>query len=97
MSLFEFLMVLVSIIIGLGIAEILTGIARQIRCRSSIQGYWVHSILDKNGDPPALLGRHQQFDSNRSLIVTPKREPTSNTLRRNHETSKKFKPHAMGV
>jgi hypothetical protein len=29
MSLFEFLMVLVSIIIGLGIAEILTGVARQ--------------------------------------------------------------------
>jgi hypothetical protein len=45
MSLFEFLMVLVSIIIGLGIAEILTGIARQIRCRGSIHGYWVHSVL----------------------------------------------------
>ncbi len=45
MSLFEFLMVLVSIIIGLGIAEILTGIARQIRCRESIHGYWVHSVL----------------------------------------------------
>ena len=45
MSLFEFLMVLVSIIIGLGIVEILTGIARQIRCRESIQGYWIHSVL----------------------------------------------------
>jgi hypothetical protein len=45
MSLFEFLMVLVSIIIGLGIAEILTGIARVIRCRDSIQSYWVHSVL----------------------------------------------------
>jgi len=45
MSLFEFLMVLVSIIIGLGIAEILTGIARVIRCRETIQGYWVHFIL----------------------------------------------------
>ena len=44
MSLFEFLMVLVSIIIGLGIAEILTGTARMIRCRTSIQGYWVHSV-----------------------------------------------------
>jgi len=44
MSLFEFLMVLVSIIVGLGIAEILTGIARLIRCRGSIQGYWVHSV-----------------------------------------------------
>jgi len=45
MSLFEFLMVLVSIIVGLGIAEILTGIARLIRCRGSIQGYWVHSVF----------------------------------------------------
>jgi len=45
MSLFEFLMVLVSIIVSLGIAEILTGIARLIRCRGSIQGYWVHSIV----------------------------------------------------
>jgi hypothetical protein len=45
MSLFEFLMVLVSIIIGLGIAEILTGVARQIRCRGSIHRYWVHSVL----------------------------------------------------
>ena len=33
MSLFEFLMVLVSIIIGLGLTEILTGVARMIRCR----------------------------------------------------------------
>jgi len=45
MSLFEFLMVLVSIIIGLGIAEILRGIARQIRCRDSVEYYWVHSVL----------------------------------------------------
>jgi hypothetical protein len=36
-------MVLVSIIVGLGIAEILTGIARQIRFRTSSVGYWVHS------------------------------------------------------
>ena len=39
MSLFEFLMVLVSIIIGLGIAEVLTGVARQLRSRESTQGY----------------------------------------------------------
>lgn len=45
MSLFEFLMVLVSIIVGLGIAELLTGIARQIRYRASVRGYWVHSVL----------------------------------------------------
>lgn len=45
MGLFEFLMVLVSIIIGLGIAEILTGVARSIRCRASVTGYWVHSVV----------------------------------------------------
>jgi hypothetical protein len=43
MSLFEFLMVLVSIIVGLGIAEILTGVARQIRFRASSVAYWLHS------------------------------------------------------
>lgn len=45
MSLFEFLMVLVSIIIGLGIAEILRGVARLLRNRDSIEHYWVHSVL----------------------------------------------------
>jgi len=44
MSLFEFLMVLLSIIIGLGLAEILRGIARQIRNRDSASGYWVHAV-----------------------------------------------------
>jgi hypothetical protein len=45
MGIFEFLMVLVSIIIGLGVAEILTGVARAIRCRESVQLYWVHLVL----------------------------------------------------
>ena len=45
MSLFEFMLIIVSIIIGLGIAELLGGVARLIRCRSSIGGYWVHSVL----------------------------------------------------
>jgi hypothetical protein len=44
MSIFEFLMVLVSIIIGLGIAEILRGVARHIRNRDSVSSYWVHSV-----------------------------------------------------
>ena len=44
MSLFEFLMVLVSIIIGLGLAEILTGVAKMIRARASIRPYWVHAV-----------------------------------------------------
>ncbi len=45
MSLFEFLMVLVSIIVGLGIAEILTGTAKAIRRRGSIDGYWPLGVL----------------------------------------------------
>jgi len=45
MSLFEFLMVLVSLIIGLGIAEVLTGIARTIRDRDTVQTYWIHSLF----------------------------------------------------
>ena len=45
MSLFEFLMIMVSIIIGLGISELLTGIARFIRCRANARGYWVHWLL----------------------------------------------------
>ena len=45
MSLFEFLMVLVSIIISLGIAEILKGSARLLRCRNTVQHYWVHGVL----------------------------------------------------
>ena len=42
MSLFEFLMVFVSIIVGLGVTEILSGLAQRIRHRKTISGYWVH-------------------------------------------------------
>lgn len=45
MSIFEFVMVLVSIIIGLGIAEILNGVAGQIRSRDTTRVYWLHSVL----------------------------------------------------
>jgi hypothetical protein len=45
MDLFEFLMVLVSIIVGLGIAEILTGVARLLRARAEVRYYWVHGVL----------------------------------------------------
>lgn len=45
MSLFEFLMVMVSIIIGLGISELLTGVARLIRSRSETRAYWVQLVL----------------------------------------------------
>ena len=45
MQLFEFLMVLVSIIVGLGVAELLTGLARLLRARKSVRFYWVHALL----------------------------------------------------
>ncbi len=45
MSLFEFLMVLVSLIIGLGLAELLSGIALIIRNKQSVTLYWVHTLL----------------------------------------------------
>lgn len=38
-------MVLLSIVIGLGIAEILKGFAWYLRFRKVDRGYWVHSIL----------------------------------------------------
>lgn len=44
MSLFEFLMVFVSIIIGLGVTEILNGVAMHIRHRETVKPYWVHSM-----------------------------------------------------
>jgi len=53
--------------------------------------------LVQKGDPPALLGRPSQFDSSGSPMKTPKREPPSITLRRNHETGEQFKSHPLGV
>jgi hypothetical protein len=38
-------MVLVSLIIGLGVAELLSGIAQIIRNRDSVQVYWIHSVF----------------------------------------------------
>lgn len=45
MSLFEFLMVLVSLIIGFGLAELLSGIAQSIRNKEEVSFYWVHSVF----------------------------------------------------
>jgi hypothetical protein len=42
MGLFEFLMVLVSVVIGLGITEILTGWANLLRARERVRFYWIH-------------------------------------------------------
>ncbi len=43
MDRFNFLMVLMSIIVGLGITEILINVARQIKLRKSSKPFWVHS------------------------------------------------------
>lgn len=45
MGLFEFLMILVSVVIGLGVTEILTGWANLLRTRASVRFYWVHVLL----------------------------------------------------
>lgn len=42
MGLFEFLMILVSVVIGLGLTEILTGGANLIRARDEVRFYWIH-------------------------------------------------------
>lgn len=44
MGLFEFLMVLVSVVIGLGVTEILTGWAKLLKIRGSVEFYGVHII-----------------------------------------------------
>ena len=45
LQLFEFLMVLMSIIVGLGIAALLTGVADLLRARRVTVVYWVHAML----------------------------------------------------
>ena len=45
MDLFEFLMVLLSLIVGLGLAEILTGFGRMLREQRQDQFSWIHSTL----------------------------------------------------
>lgn len=45
MGLFEYLMVLVSVVIGLGVTEILTGAANLIRVRDEVRFYWIHGAF----------------------------------------------------
>jgi len=42
---FNFLMVMVSVIIGFGVTEILAGSARLLRARSTSRPYWIHTLL----------------------------------------------------
>ena len=45
MSQFEFVLVFLSIIVGLGVTALLSGIARQVQNRTNIRHYRVHSVL----------------------------------------------------
>lgn len=45
MGLFEFIMVMLSIIVGLGVAELLTGVASVLQNRVTVKVYWLHVIL----------------------------------------------------
>jgi len=45
MGLFEFLMVLVSVVIGLGLTEILTGAANLLRARRTVRFHWFHGLF----------------------------------------------------
>ena len=64
MGLFEFLMILVSVIIGLAISEILSGVASLLRARESVRTYWIH-ILFQLGVFLALV---QQWWESWSLV-----------------------------
>ncbi len=45
MSRFEFILVLLSIIIGLGLTELLINVVRQIRAGKNTKFFWPHSVL----------------------------------------------------
>jgi hypothetical protein len=48
MSLFEYLGVLISVVMGLGITHLLTGVSKMIQHRDSVRLYWVHTAWAAN-------------------------------------------------
>lgn len=48
MSLFEYLGVLISVVMGLGITHLLMGVSKTIHSRDSVRIYWVHSLWTAN-------------------------------------------------
>ena len=60
MGLFEFLMVLVSVVIGLGLTEILSGAANLLRARDTVRFHWFH-VLFQLGVFFALLQQWWEF------------------------------------
>ena len=57
MNLFEFLMIILSLIVGLGIAEILSGIARSLKSNLNEGIPWIHGVATL----AVLLGLLQTF------------------------------------
>jgi hypothetical protein len=45
LSLFEYLAVIVSVIIGLGLTRILEGVGGLLQARAQVQLYWVHLVF----------------------------------------------------
>ena len=45
MGLFEFLMILVSVVIGLGLTETLGGLGRLLRSRETVRFHWLHALF----------------------------------------------------
>jgi hypothetical protein len=45
LSLFEYLAVIVSVIIGLGLTRILEGVGRQLEARDRVRVYWAHLVF----------------------------------------------------
>ena len=48
MSTFEFVTVLLSIVVGLGITRLLGGLGRAIEIRSSLKGFWIQTVWSIN-------------------------------------------------
>ena len=48
MGLFEYLGVLISVVMGLGITHLLTGTSKVIQCRDTVRVYWVHVMWTAN-------------------------------------------------
>lgn len=45
MGLFEFLMILISVVVGLALSEVLTGVANLLRVRETIRFHWIHALF----------------------------------------------------
>jgi len=45
MGLFEFLMILISVVVGLALSEVLTGVAGLLRVRETVRFHWIHILF----------------------------------------------------